>query len=254
MKEKDTTFADALAAPTVHEGIVIVKSRRPRDFCVQGEAIERNLKRAKFVKFEHVYTKFNRGPLPLQKRCFFGVLSNTGKTHFACSHFKNPLVCSHIDKLKQLSPDNDGIVFDDMSFRHWPPEAVIHLLDQEFARDINIRYSTVYIPACTPKIFTHNAENPFYDEALVEEEQRKAIERRLQRVHVPFPLFTKPSLVRTESVALAQVIDLVSTEEESDEITPHQPSYDPTEYAPGFFVPMTPIEEEDETEELSMEL
>lgn len=96
---------------------------------------------------------------------------------------------SHIDTLKMLSPDHDGIVFDDMSFKHWPPESVIHLLDQEFDRDINVRYGTVHIPAHTPKIFTHNSDNPFYDQEKICDDQREAIERRLSRVNLRTNLY-----------------------------------------------------------------
>lgn len=106
-----------------------------------------------------------------------------GKTHYALAHFKNPLVVSHIDKLKQLSPDHDGIVFDDMCFTHWPPSSIIHLVDTELERDINIRYGTVNIPAGTRKIFTYNSDNPFYKEDI-SDEQKIAIERRIHRVHV----------------------------------------------------------------------
>lgn len=191
-KEKDTTYSEAIEAATVQEGIQIIKAKRPRDFCLHGESIERNLKKAKKAPFEHIYTKFHLQPFPLDKSLLLYGDSNTGKTHFACSHFKNPLVVSHIDTLKTLSPDNDGIVFDDMSFKHWPPEAVIHLLDQEFSREINVRYGTCHVPANTPKIFTHNTNNPFYKDEI-EEAQKEAIERRLNRKFISRKLFdTQP--------------------------------------------------------------
>lgn len=189
-KEKDTTFDEALAAATVREGIAIVKEKRARDYCMHGEAIERNLKKAKIVPFTHKYAieAFNRPAFATNKTLLFSGPSSIGKTHFAAAHFKNPLVCSHIDKLKTLNPDHDGIVFDDMSFKHWPIEAVIHLVDQEFEREINVRYGTTHIPANTPKIFTHNTDNPFYDDDK-NEEQKAAIERRIQRVKILNNLF-----------------------------------------------------------------
>lgn len=186
---KDDTYSEALAAPTVAEGMDVIKKKQPRDYCLHGEAIERNLKRAKLEPFTHLYTEFTREVVPLNKSLLIYGSSNTGKTHFACHHFKNPLVVSHIDKLKHLSPDNDGIVFDDMSFKHWPVESVIHLLDAELSRDINVRYGTVTIPARVPKIFTHNHENPFYNEDI-SDDQRAAIERRLTRCHVHNKLYT----------------------------------------------------------------
>lgn len=189
-KEKDETYKEALEAPTVREGVAIVKDKRPRDYCMHGEAIERNLKRAKTAPYTQVYPieSFNRPAFPLGKSLLFSGPSNTGKTHFAAAHFKNPLICSHIDKLKTLNTDHDGIVFDDMSFKHWPIEAVIHLLDQEFEREINVRYGTTIIPANTPKIFTHNTSNPFYADE-VDAEQKVAVERRLQRVIIHNKLY-----------------------------------------------------------------
>ncbi len=184
-KEKDTTYEEALDAPTVEEGIKVVKAKRPRDYCLYGETIERNLKRHKKQHFVSKYKleDFNREPIILDKSTLICGDTNCGKTHFASAHFKNPLFVRHIDKLSSLSTDNDGIIFDDMSFKHWPPEAVIHLLDNEHDSDINIRYKTAFIPANTPKVFTHNEENPFYklDTSL---EQQLAIERRLNRVIV----------------------------------------------------------------------
>jgi len=185
-KPKDLTYDEALAADTVEEGINIVKTKRARDYCLHGESIERNLKKAKFVKHKSVYTidQFNRPACNLNKSTLINGPSNCGKTHYACAHFKNPLVCSHIDNLRLLSPDNDGIIFDDMSFKHWPVESVIHLVDKEFIRTINVRYGTVTIPAGIQKIFTHNTDNPFYSEDTISGEQREAIERRVDRINV----------------------------------------------------------------------
>lgn len=188
--EEDITFAEALAANTVTEGIRIVKEKRPRDYCLHGDSIERNLKRHKQPIFQHKFKAddFNIGLQPVNKSTLIYGESNTGKTHYACAHFSRPLVCSHIDDLRDLSPDNDGIIFDDMSFKHWPPESIIHLLDTDFDRSINVRYGTITIPARTRKIFTHNTDNPFYCSAI-QEQQREAIERRYTSVHVHNRLF-----------------------------------------------------------------
>lgn len=186
-------YTDVLGQPTVGEAIQVVKLKRPRDYCLHGEAIERNLKRHRSKASSALYdiTLFNRGPIPLDKSVLLYGPSNTGKTQFALAHFNNPLFCTHIDKLKELSPDHDGIVFDDMSFKHWPPEAIIHLLDKECDRQINVRYGTVDIPANTIKIFTHNTSNPFYNDEI-NEEQKEAIKRRYLGVQVLNPLFNKP--------------------------------------------------------------
>jgi len=184
-KQKDTTYQEAYAASTVREGLNIIKASRPRDLAIHGEAIERNLKKAKISVYKPTY-QANQFNLPLQPLTITTLItgaSNTGKTHYACAHFTNPLLVSHIDQLKSLSPDNDGIVFDDMSFKHWPPEAVIHILDIDFDRTINVRYGTVIIPAHTKKIFTHNTYNPFYNDDI-DDQQKIAIDRRFTRVNV----------------------------------------------------------------------
>lgn len=185
-KEKDTTYAEALDAPTVQEGLSIVKAKRPRDYCLNGEAIERNLKNNKKACYVAKYKPedFNRGLLSLEKSTLICGATKMGKTHFACAHFKNPLVVSNFEKIKKLTPDNDGIIFDDMSFRHWPPETVIHLLDQDFERQFKVLYGTTTIPANTPKIFTNNLHNPFYKDCETELSQIDAIEGRLNRVIV----------------------------------------------------------------------
>ncbi len=195
-KNVNEVFTRALAASTVAEGMEIVQAEQARDYCLHGEAIRRNIKASKVVMFQAKFqlTDFLISPLILIKPVLLYGESNTGKTSFAVAHFKNPLVVSHIDKLKLLSPDNDAIVFDDMSFTHWPPEAVIHLLDIDFERDINVRYGTVTIPANTIKVFTHNNKNPFYKEEI-QQAQIEAIERRFQRIHVQNSIKKMPAAI-----------------------------------------------------------
>lgn len=86
-----------------------------------------------------------------------------GKTEFALAHFENPLIVSHVDKLKEYDPTfHDGIVFDDMDFRHWPACSQKHLLDWTQDREINVKHAIAYIPKHTRKIFTCNySEFPF---------------------------------------------------------------------------------------------
>lgn len=188
--QEQIPFLEALNAGSVQEGLRVIKEKRPRDFAIHGEAIERNLKRHKSESYVRKYdpSSFLISLQNTNKNLLLYGPSNTGKTHYALAHFENPLLCSHIDDLKRLSPDNDGLVFDDMSFTHWPKEAVIHLLDRDFTRSINVRYGTVEIPADLPKIFTHNSDNPFYSDDITEE-QRVAIERRFTRVHVHNKLY-----------------------------------------------------------------
>jgi len=45
--QEECPYVEALSLPTVQEGLEIIKSKRARDYCLHGESIERNLKRAK---------------------------------------------------------------------------------------------------------------------------------------------------------------------------------------------------------------
>lgn len=115
----------------------------------------------------------------------------TGKTEYAKAQFKNPLLVSHIDDLKGLSRDNDGIVFDDVSFTHWPRTAAIHLCDMENPRSINVKYGTVTIPMGTKRIITSNEPWPF------PVDDHGAIKRRVEIIPCPGRIFV-PEVFVTE--------------------------------------------------------
>ncbi len=92
--------------------------------------------------------------------------SGCGKTQWALSHFERPLFVSHMDDLLNLTEDNDGIVFDDMDFRHTPRSTNIYLADYDQDRSIHCRYRPAKIPKHTFKIFTANHFPFLNDEAI----------------------------------------------------------------------------------------
>ncbi len=105
--------------------------------------------------------------------------SQIGKTQFALAHFERPFMVSHIDKLTFFDKkQHDGIIFDDMSFGHTPRTAQIHLVDQDHAREIHVRYTMAMIPANTKKIFTTNE-----DEGNIFDLTDPAITNRLLIIH-----------------------------------------------------------------------
>lgn len=116
-------------------------------------------------------------------------LAGSGKTQWALGHFKTPLLVSHMDKLKMFDKDtHDGIVFDDMSFKHLHTEAVIHLLDTANDREIHARYDIAEIPAGTKKIFCHNKRDIFMVPGM-DEQQLAAVKRRYVAHEVTMKLF-----------------------------------------------------------------
>lgn len=188
-------YLDALNAPTLKEAMAIIKERVPRDYCLYGHTIKKNIEASlRPTQFTHKYVldSYKHEPIDFDlvgtKSVFIQGDSNCGKTNWACAHFKNPLVVSRTDDLHKLTSDHDGIVFDDYSTLTWKPDSVIHLVDREFERSIPCRYNDAIIPANMRKIFTHNNANPFY---LPETpaEQQVAIERRIYRIHITEKLF-----------------------------------------------------------------
>jgi hypothetical protein len=86
--------------------------------------------------------------------------SGIGKTTWAKSYAKKPsLFVTHIDDLKKFRADeHKSLIFDDVSFYHYPIQSQIHLCDVENPRSIHVRYGTVSLPKGVQKIFTCNEE------------------------------------------------------------------------------------------------
>lgn len=136
-------------------------------------------------------TSFNRPAITdWSKSWLIWGKAGSGKTQWALSHFQNPLLVSHIEDLQEFDEDeHDGIVFDDMSFKHLPGQAIIHLLDQDLERSIHNRYANATIPAKTKKIFCHNNADIFIPSGDTSQEQMNGISRRYDSIHVNTNLY-----------------------------------------------------------------
>lgn len=106
--------------------------------------------------------------------------SGTGKTSWARTLSSNHLFVSHLDQLKQITPETNLIIFDDMSFAHMPRTAKIHLCDLEQERGIHCRYAVATIPAGVARIFLTNEEDIWGEFG----EKREAIDRRCTYVNL----------------------------------------------------------------------
>lgn len=136
-----------------------------------------------------LHSTFSRPFLETSFNWLITGLAGTGKTQYALAHFKHPCLVSHIDDLKNITDNTDGIVFDDMSFRQYPAGSIIHLLDREVSRTIHARYFNALIPADMPKIFTNNRDDIFVPEKGASDEEQEAINRRFKTLRVSAKLF-----------------------------------------------------------------
>jgi len=106
--------------------------------------------------------------------------SGCGKTTWAKINAPKPaLFVSHIDQLKKFRPNfHKSIVFDDVSFTHFPRTSQIHLVDFDNPRAIHCRHAVASIPAGVHKIFTCN-EWPvdLNDEAISRRVQRYTVQQ-----------------------------------------------------------------------------
>lgn len=100
-----------------------------------------------------------------------------GKTVYAKRNATKPILfCSHIDDLKSFNPrKHKSIIFDDMSFKHYPVQAQIHIVDLYDDRSINVKHSIARIPKNTERWITCN-EFPFAE--------HEAIRRRINLINL----------------------------------------------------------------------
>ncbi|OMJ28910.1 hypothetical protein AYI69_g1599 [Smittium culicis] len=94
--------------------------------------------------------------------------TTNGKTSYALTLFKKPLVVSSYRKLLDLRDEHDGIVFDDMSFNNLSREESIYITDLKLPRPVKIKElkTEVIIPAGMPRIFTRNKKIFNYHPAI----------------------------------------------------------------------------------------
>jgi hypothetical protein len=112
--------------------------------------------------------------LPYKSLIIWGE-AGIGKTCWARALMPTAIFVSHMDDLLSYDTSvHDGIIFDDMDFKHLPRTAQIHLVDTDEPRSIHCRYSVAHIPAGTKKVFLTNER---HGEILLT--QDSAIKRRI---------------------------------------------------------------------------
>lgn len=194
--KKETTiekFKTMLQFDTKEEAIDYVKEEMTDKYVLQNSAIMSFLQRQYATTTAAKYTidQFNRQPEDIHsgKSFVFIGKAGIGKTQFALAHFKSPLLVSDRQDFGKLQTGTyDGIVIDDMNFNKWNACNLIHLLDQECDRTVNIKYGCVSIPAMLPRIITLNSIDSFWPENMLDA-QKGAIDRRCVIVNFDRQLF-----------------------------------------------------------------
>lgn len=90
---------------------------------------------------------------------------DTGKTQYSLAHFKCPLYVRHVDHLCYFdATEHDGVVVDELSFKHWPISAVINMLNKKDPAMVHVRYNVAHLPAGVKIIFCSNERDIWFDE------------------------------------------------------------------------------------------
>lgn len=193
-------WESALQAKDYSTAVGLIRDNYAKEYWLNGDKIHSMAARLHYARTTPKFRieDFKRPRLDDRLTWLIWGSTGTGKTNFALAHFKNPLKVEHLDALKMFDPTmHDGIVFDDIDFRHLPITTVIHLLDRDYGQWIHCRYYNGFIPGDTKRMFCFNTDNPFYVvdgdgtglKVTSNSEQVQAIERRIARVQVMSKLF-----------------------------------------------------------------
>lgn len=174
-------FKVAVELEDPDEGLKYLWLKRPRDMCLHGDAIEKNLKRKQF-KMDPLKEKdtFKRPfETDFSRLIIMKGKAGIGKTQYARAHFKKPLTADQNDDLKNFSPDFDGIVLDDLSFIQHPVNNQKKICDVTVSRSVWARNRDARLTPC-PIIATCNYDQIPFDL------NDPAIQRRVRVIDLGF--------------------------------------------------------------------
>lgn len=189
-----------------------------RDLTLYGPTIEKNL-HALIPKTNNILYDISKFTVPFtwdkSKTLIIHGTTNCGKSSLASALLPKALFVRHMDRLRDYNSGNyEGIIFDDMSFKHIPRDGQIHLVDTAFDSDIHIRYGTAFIPKGTPRIITTNLSP---ENCLLAIDP--AIARRIQCEEIIYPLFEanrqadEHSDHSNDEFELANVLNLINDDD-----------------------------------------
>jgi len=197
-RKRDEIFTESFKLARtvdVKSAMDFLEANAAYDVCTKYEQIQRAL-----VKIRNISTQTQAPARPQSAfvhapeivgdwQCLF-INGDTGlgKTQWARSLLPLATVVSHRDQLRDCD-FSKGVIFDDFEVGHWPPTAVIHLLDWDEPRGLDVKHGHVIIPAHTRKIFTYNGSLYRWLSKDATMEQQAACERRVHVVNITTKLF-----------------------------------------------------------------
>lgn len=190
-------WSDALAATSYDAAMEILREKEPKDYVTRHRDISSFFKTYFAPKFKPTYglDDFLLAPIDwdsVPKRNSVVIVGppNLGKTQYALAQLGEcPLFVTHIDHVARFDPTvHTGILFDEVSFKKFPPSSFVSVLDRELPRQIHCRYKVAEIPADVKKIIcTNDLENVIpeaaTDDTLAAIEDRMTIYRITQKTY-----------------------------------------------------------------------
>jgi len=196
-KAKNEIYREAIdlaEKESVNAAMDHLNAYAPMDYVQRMDQLTRSLtahrdKKRRVMIPPRKVTDFDNAPtIPEEwKVLFLWGKTGLGKTQFAKALLPEATIVRHRNQLNQCD-FSKGIIFDDFDVSHWPPSAVIHLLDWDEVSGIDVKYGMVTIPPRTRKIFTFN-KRPDAWAPLTNEETFQAILRRMHVIELNESLF-----------------------------------------------------------------
>lgn len=197
-RSRNAAYTEALTicvTQSVEHAMDFLSSTAPADLTLKGDAIQRNLtmwrnKKTRGLTPARALDTFVNAPaIPEDWRVLYlWGKSGMGKTQFAKALLPDASIIRHRNQLTDCD-FSKGVIFDDFDVSHWPPTAVIHLVDWDEITGTDVKYGYVVIPARTRKIFTFNKLLDAWCPPSISEEQFQAVRRRITSIEINQPLF-----------------------------------------------------------------
>jgi len=196
-RKRDENFTEAFEIARnegVAQAMTFLEETCPYDLGTKYDQIYRTMMaiRNSYLKVQEParsVSEFKRAPPLVEwQTLYINGPTSCGKTAWARALLPQATLVRHRDQLRDCD-FSKGVIFDDFDVGHWPPTAVIHLLDWDEPSGIDVKHAHVVIPAHTRKIFTHNCSFDRWVPKEAHEEQVQAMRRRVHVVNIHEKLF-----------------------------------------------------------------